>query len=167
MLQFDKSHFDEGSVDDRLDSWYCRYDEVSMLENNLKELQLEYRRGRSANKPSSSAPYKPPSSSSPSSDLSPSSSSPYSNSSPTTPLPNTPNLYSQSSNPFDSSPAHPSNLSTNHVEYESFNLNQSESMEDVGEGGGLAARRAADLRRRSSAMVDSTKPVLEEMATRN
>ena len=136
-----------------------------MLENNLKELQLEYRRGRSANNPSSSAPYKPPSSSSPSSDLSPSSSSPYSNSSPTSALPNTPNLYS--TNPFESSPAHPSNLSTNHVEYESFNLNQSESMEDVREGGGLAARRAADLRRRSSAMVDSTKPVLEEMATRN
>jgi len=122
-----------------------RYDEVSMLEKNLKELQLEYRRSRAVSVAASAAP---PSTSSPSSDLSPTTtSSPYSSPA---------RLGSQSTNPFDETDAAspPPPRGPNHVEYESFNLPHSASAEEVGGPGG------------GRSTMDSAKPSLEQMATR-
>ena len=86
----------------------------------------------------------PPSTSSPSSDLSPTTtSSPYSSPA---------RLGSQSTNPFDETDA-ASGL--NHVEYESFNLPHSASTEEVGGPGG------------GRSTMDSAKPSLEQMATRH
>ena len=155
-------------------SLFCRFDEVSMLENNLKELQLEYKRSQDQS----------------TTELSNLATQGGENSgrhpSPEYKMVSAAPLYGIVSQ--QPPPGH-------HVEYESFNLDRADSSEelryqqvahhnnslvDVSSGVGgdtksavattarsnIAANgsRAAEVSRRASIIRDSTKPVLEGMA---